>query len=168
MFSELRFATPAEISARSPRKTNECQRILARSSHICKIIFKILQRKSNQIKVNETLKKRNGKKNDSRTHLYVLKRTNLLFILEKHFRLFHEYLIDVRWVIFAILFSQLKFILVDVNLKEYCYYHKSKLLHSFSFYLPNIPIFLRYFVFKNRSLTISPNRPSCWILGDAN
>lgn len=36
MFSELRFAIPVEISTRPPRKTNEYQHILARSSRICK------------------------------------------------------------------------------------------------------------------------------------
>lgn len=44
--------------------------------------------------------------------------TNILFILEKHFRLFHEHLVDMRRVVFAILLSQLKLTLIDIYLSE--------------------------------------------------
>ena len=47
----LRFAIPAKISMKFPRKTNECQRILEHSFRICKIMFKILQEKTNQTNI---------------------------------------------------------------------------------------------------------------------
>lgn len=58
MFSELRFAIPVEISTRPPRKTNGYQRILARSSRICKNHIQTVTTKVKSDKSKANLEKR--------------------------------------------------------------------------------------------------------------